>query len=205
MTDPDASVPTHGYRPATVGFIRHRLPNHHPFFVNPPVQYDPMSGRYVPDSRLNESVAVAPSTSPLPPDGTSLLPRPEWTSTETMGLWNDIFPEAMDRLRSTPEPRGRSKTDYDIRQRPDWNTVYDTLKAAQGKYLNETGQAGWLRKWRRKVGDNLAPVAGPAKIASKVVPSNPYTTPVLAAVEVVLDVRRAPGWAPDKVDGATHW
>lgn len=106
-----------------------------------------------------------------------------------MGFWTGIFPEAIAQFRSTTEPKGRSKTAYNIRDKHDWDMIYDTLEAARIKYRNEGGPVGWVRKVRRKVADNIGPGAEAAKIASKVVPENPYATPVLGAVEVLLDVR----------------
>jgi hypothetical protein len=97
----------------------------------------------------------------------------------------------MDRFKSTKEPKGRSQTVYNIRDKTDWDSVYDTLTLAREKYQENGGSVGrWLRRVRRKAADNITPGAEVAKIASKVVPQNPYATPVVGAVEVLLDVRQ---------------
>jgi len=189
MTDLN-SVPSLGHQPATVDFIDNHLQKYHPAFVNPPVRYDPMSGQYVPNSqplvpRPNNGALVA--SAPY----NDLLPRPAWTNTNAMQFWNGIFPEAMTRFRSTTEPKGLSQTAYRIRDKHDWDAVYDMLEAARTKYQQEGGPVGWLRKVRRKVADNITPVAEAAKIASKIAPNNLFATPVLGTVEVLLDVRRA--------------
>lgn len=184
-----------GHRPPSVDFIENHLPKYHPAFVNPPVHYDTMSGKYVPSSqelvpRPRYSALLAPEISATPPDDSGLPPRPYWTTTGAMKYWNDIFPGAMKDFRSTPEPKGRSKTTYNVRDKDDWDSICDTLEAARSRYRGEGGSVGWLRKMRRRAADNIAPVATTAKIVSKAVPSNPYSTPVLIVVEILLDVRQ---------------
>ena len=108
-----------------------------------------------------------------------------------MVFWNAIFPDAVLELVKTTEPRGRSETEYSIRAKANWDDIYDVLKSARAKYEKSGGPVGWLRKMRRKAADKIAPVTTATKITAKLVPSNPYATPVLAAVEILFDVRRA--------------
>lgn len=151
-------------------------------FLNPPVRYDRVSGQYAP----NNEVPVPP------PDGDDLPPRPDWTNINAMGFWNGIFPDAMTEFKETKEPRGRSSTKYSIRSLDSWDEIYHRLEAAQAKYQQVAGPGGWLRKVRRKVADNITPVAGAAGIAAKVAHGEPIATPVLDAVRLVLDVSLAP-------------
>lgn len=107
-----------------------------------------------------------------------------------MTFWNSIFNDAISKFIAMPEPKGRSKTRYSIRDKTDWDAVYTTLELAQNKYNTEGGPVGWLRKIRRKAADNVAPMAAAVKSARGAVPDNPYSTPVLGAVGILLDVRR---------------
>lgn len=191
MSDPSSSTLDH--RKTAVSFIDNRLPNHHPAFANPLVQFDSMSGRYVPTEQgfvQQPSGVVISSASNALLDDEGIPPRPEWTNICAMNFWNAIFPTAMDQLRSMIEPKGRARTVFDIRNKKDWEMIYDTLEQARNKYQGEGGPVGWLRKVRRKGADNLAPVGVVVKAASKMAPSDPYATPILGAVEMLLDVRQ---------------
>ena len=117
-------------------------------------------------------------------------PRPAWTDTKAMQFWNNIFLKALAKFNSTTvEPKGRSKTQYSIRDKNDWDSLYGTLELARDEYQKAGGPVGWLRKTRRKAADNIAPLAGATELASNLNPNNPYSTPVLGAVGVLLDVR----------------
>ncbi|KAF7556378.1 hypothetical protein G7Z17_g1417 [Cylindrodendrum hubeiense] len=87
----------------------------------------------------------------------------------------------------TTEPKGRSKTEFSIRNEDDWDAIYEKLEQARTKYQNEGGKVGWLRKVRRKAADHVAPGAEIAKNVGKLVPDNPYSTPIAGAVQVLLD------------------
>jgi hypothetical protein len=178
-------------RPAAVNFIDNQLPKYHPAFINSSSHYDAEDGIYIPnnqctvqsdnrdDASMNES-----STSP---DYGILSPRPSWTNTEALESWNAIFPVALNKLISiSQEPSGRSKTEYSIRQgKSDWNAVYNTLENARVKYEQSSKMAGLVRK----SGENITPVAQILKLASNIDPGTPFSTPVLGAVGIFLDVR----------------
>jgi hypothetical protein len=111
--------------------------------------------------------------------------------TNAMLFWNTIFLAALVQFKSnpaTPEPKGRSETPYSIRDKRDWDAIYSTLALAWNEYQKAGGRVGCLRKTRRKAADNVAPLVVVAQIASDIAPENPYSTPVLGAVEVLLDV-----------------
>ncbi|ORY62060.1 uncharacterized protein BCR38DRAFT_466838 [Pseudomassariella vexata] len=165
--DPRTSVLNLSRQPPTVDFINNRLPDFHTVFVDPPVHYDPMASQYVPNSQ----VPIA------------------WTDTKAMSFWTIIFPEAMVKFKSSvTEPKGRSNTRYHIHEKPNWDTVYATLESARSKYQKEGGKVGWLRQVRRKVADDYAtPLAQVTQIAKKCIPENPYSTPVLGALGILLD------------------
>lgn len=178
-------------RPAAVDFIDNRLPKYHPAFMNSTSHYDTEVGKYVPNTQIavstESSGAISLSNSSKPLDYEVSSPRPNWTNIEALKCWNDLFPAALNRLISTsPEPSGRSKSEYSIRQgKNDWNAVYNALENAKAKYEQSNKVAGMLRK----TGENIAPVAQALKIASNMDPGSPYSTPVLGAVNIFLDVR----------------
>ncbi|KAL1644142.1 hypothetical protein SLS58_004422 [Diplodia intermedia] len=93
----------------------------------------------------------------------------------------------MDRFRSQASLKGRPKPGYDIRAKDDWDGVYDLLAVARTQYQREGGAVGFLRRVRRRAADNVGPVAETTHIASKLTPNDSYATPVLGAVEVLLD------------------
>jgi hypothetical protein len=148
-------------------------------FRDPPVRLDAASGRYVPQLQIDD----VPDSPTLP------RPRPELTDYNAMVFWASVFPDAMAELKTTiEEPKGRSDTSWSIRNKWEWVAVYEVLESARSKYEDEAGKMGLLRRVRRKFADNIAPVAGVVSIASKVVPDSSGATPVLGAVEVLLDV-----------------
>jgi len=208
MADANPSFSKARQRLFTSGFIENRLPEIHPAFVNPPVHWDKMTNQYVPNSQalvpISDDSSLAVSSSYPPPDGSSLSvsgpvslvnslpPRPVLTDTNAMRFWNNIFGRALIKFTSdpaTPEPKGRSKTPYSIRDKKDWDAISNTLELARDKYQNEGGPVGWIRKIRRKGADRLAPVAVAAQTAKDIAPQDPHLTPVLGAVVVLLDVR----------------
>ncbi|KAH8810790.1 hypothetical protein F5884DRAFT_875629 [Xylogone sp. PMI_703] len=194
MADTHSSASRLDRQPVTVDFIENRLPSHHPAFVNPPLHYDSVSRQYVPNNQAlvprpnhGELAQVDSSGSPAA-DSNGLSPRLTWDDTKAMLYWNGVFSEAMGKLKSSKEePKGRSNTAYSIREKGDWDAVVDQLEAARNEYKEAGGRLGWLRTKRRKIADNIDPIAGVARVASNLAPNTVYTTPVLKAVEVILD------------------
>ncbi|KAK7417428.1 hypothetical protein QQX98_004547 [Neonectria punicea] len=200
MAHLNSAIPRLHLQPPIVDFIQNRLPQHHPGFVNPPVHYDPTSGNFVPNNqalieRPDNGVLVPPrphvipaTVSSLPPlNETVLASRPAWEDTTVMVFWNRIFSEALAKFQLTVEPKGRSKTEYSIRNERDWDAIYGKLEKAQSIYQKDAGAGGWLRKVRRKGADNVTPVAETARIVGKLVPDSVFSTPIAGAVQVLLD------------------
>ncbi|KAH7136819.1 hypothetical protein B0J13DRAFT_625450 [Dactylonectria estremocensis] len=205
MADPNPFISRLQHQSPAVDFMDNRLPPHHPMFLDPPTHYDLNSGKYVPNSQALASrpednafvhgeahPALSPqSPTPLPTsmiaNDSSYPSRPSWTDTKAMKFWNAIFPEALEKFKATPEPKGRPKTPYSLRNEHDWDAIYEKLEKARSKYQNEGGKVGWIRKVRRKAADHVAPAAEATKSVGKLVPDNPYSTPVAGAVQVLLD------------------
>ena len=192
MAEPPIPVITK--RVPTIEFIDHRLPKYHPLFATQAVHYDSLAKQFVPSSQAmapNNSSSLVNHTKPTAIYSSgSHIHRPEWKNANTMTFWNNVFPESMSRLQCTPEPQSRPSA-YDIRNKTDWHSVYDTLELARQKYQASGGLVGKIRKVRRKGADNITPGAEAAKIASKVVPQDNIATPVVGAIVVVLDALKA--------------
>lgn len=107
------------------------------------------------------------------------------------------------------EPEGRVATGYSIRDKDDWDAIYSILESARGQYQRAKGPVGTLRRVRRKFADHSSPLAGAVKTASQIAPDSACTTPVLGAVELILDVRNRhlvytfPRKSPDQFDVRT--
>lgn len=170
-------------RPLSVWYIDNELPQRHPMFDNAPVRYEPRSQEYVMSRQLAERAYPLPVTQPPP--------RPEYTDRRAMHVWDSMYPAAMEGFRSTSEVHKRRPEEYNIHNAGDWDEVYAMLEQARDKYQNEGGTVGWFRKVRRKAADNVTPVQVVTSIASKMAPDNPYSTPVLGAVGMLLDVSGA--------------
>ncbi|EMD86518.1 hypothetical protein COCC4DRAFT_115804, partial [Bipolaris maydis ATCC 48331] len=184
-------IPTLSKRAPTIDFIDMRLSKYHPAFSSQSVRYDPMSRHYVPASQvlvanMNNSLATPPASN-AQPSGNGLPQRPEWTDTSAMKFWNEVFPDAMIKLKSMKEPKGRPETLYHIRDKPNWDAIYHTLESARAEYQKSGNPVSWMRNMRRKAADNITPGVEVTKIASKSVPQDPIATPVIGAVGVVLD------------------
>ena len=117
-------------------------------------------------------------------------PRTEWTEISAMKYWNITFDEALEKFKTTvPEPKKKPEPKYSIRDKTSWDGVYGALEFAREKYLDDGGKGGWLRSKRRLVADRIAPQVLNASInAGKLAGNDPQASPVIAAVEILLDV-----------------
>lgn len=193
-----AAIPGISLQPPTVDFIENRLPHYHQAFADTPVRFDPALGRFVP---VLADAASPSEPAPLAPgdghkgghydtiDGLGQFPRarPLPPGTSAMGFWASIFEETVVRFRSRyEEPKGQSQSRYNIRTAMDWEGVYSRLQAAREAY---DGTKKDLRG-RHKTAAHRDAAA--ARQSVRLIPDNDFTSPVRAAVEVVIEVS---GWA----------
>ncbi|KAJ5715306.1 uncharacterized protein N7483_012487 [Penicillium malachiteum] len=207
-------IPRPSKQPPPVDFIENRLPSHHAMFSGHQNHYDPSTENYVPNRPLlTSSEGLEPpkegSGKDSEQDEYELPPRPAVSDTKAMARWAAMFPSAMATMiaKSTP-PHDRANASYNIRDRTNWEMVCEVLEAARDKYQQEGGPVRWFRKVRRKAADHIIPIAEAAQIASNVVPNNPYSTPVLASVVIVLDAMKTAAKVRNQVlagfDGLVH-
>lgn len=98
-----------------------------------------------------------------------------------------MYPVAIETFKLKSEVH-KKHDGYNVHRAKDWDDVYAILERARDKYQNRGGKVGWFQRVRRKAADNVATVQNVTTVVSKVVPENPYSTPVLGAVGMMLDV-----------------
>ncbi|KAL2799442.1 hypothetical protein BJX66DRAFT_332929 [Aspergillus keveii] len=187
-------MPRVSRQPPTVDFIDQKVSKYHTMFQDPPIHYEASRDRYVSNDLTQPMTRRSSNTPPAaldPPDPTDdtydLPPRPADTDIKAMKFWNWLFPLAMADLvsGSVPPP---TKPEHSIRDKTNWESVYVTLEAAREEYRTEDGMRKLFRKMRRRAADRAAPAAEAARTASTLAPDSPFSTPVLGAIVVILDV-----------------
>lgn len=98
----------------------------------------------------------------------------------------------MDRLKETKEAPSREEKGFSIRKAKAWKDVEEALAKAREEYeyFGPNGSRrrkffGKIKKRGRDLGDIAA---GPVKQIVKVVPSNDIASPVLGAVNLLMNV-----------------
>lgn len=165
------------------------------------------------DDDNNNNMMVAsisvpnPASAPLPPQhvhlnsidsdsasedsdngtGGSLAPRRLPPKATAMKFWSFIFDDALRKFKEEHgQPKGRPDM-YDIRNTANWDAVYERLQQASKVYDGTTkGFWGRSKRARRRVTDYASSAPGLVKF----VPEGTFTSPVRAAMEVLLDVGR---------------
>ncbi|RFU34145.1 hypothetical protein B7463_g2238, partial [Scytalidium lignicola] len=191
MEAPKQTIPKLQLQSPAVDFIDNHLAKYHPAFANHHARYDHTTGRNV---AIQETI-VMPSGGPIAPpallavaDDYEIPPRPLPSPVKAMKFWDDIFLDAMSTFEdmSTKDP---TEPIYSIRGKKDWETVYGRLEAARNAYNSTEGIRGKVRNVYRKVADNIQPVIE----LTKFVPDIDYVTPVLSAVQVLLEAAKQAG------------
>ena len=198
MAGANHSIPRLDQQGPAVDFIDNRLGQYHIMFENPPVYFDPTMQRFVPTTMFpfstepNEDKAhqVVEKQTSSPNTDLVLPPRPAYNNVKAMVFWAGIFQEAMNEFRNrSPPPKDRDTTPYDIRNKHDWESVYNVLEAAKEKYCHPDGFRGKVLRSRRRLADKSSFLSEVTRIASVFTPENMYTTPVLGSIRVILEVR----------------
>ncbi|KAH6874047.1 hypothetical protein B0T10DRAFT_588237 [Thelonectria olida] len=204
-------IPNIHVQSPAVDFIDNRLDSYHPAFATPPSRYDPALGAYVvcypPDSLSTPAatqVTEASTASPLPP-GTEhgpVPPRPLAEPSTLLTFWDSLFAPAMHQLNKAhpTEPKKNVEGRFSIRDRKDCTGVFDQLDRAKSLYIDvNKGPKAKFRKVYRKVADNaIQPLIG----AAKFVPNVDYVTPVLGAVQVLLEAAKTAAKTREDMLGA---
>ncbi|KAJ5996437.1 hypothetical protein N7522_008097 [Penicillium canescens] len=114
-------------------------------------------------------------------------PRPKFADIEAMEFWKRIFPGAMDQFKSSPPQSKPQSPEYNIRDKRDWQGIYQALENARAHYQNRGGAVGNLRFHLRKGADGIAPAVSVTRAVSEIAPGDPVLTPILGALVILMD------------------
>jgi hypothetical protein len=175
-------IPSLHLQPLSVDYIDHRLPDFHNAFKDSQSHYDHVSDSYIP-TRMPAPPATEAEAEV---DETELAAL----ATAQMAFWTKIFGACMNKFKAdnSKEPNHRLKSgiDYSIRDKTSWADIYAQLQEARVYYDGDKrGFWGRYEKGKRWIIDHSGPVL---KQGITFVPKSTYTSPVVAAVQVFLDV-----------------
>lgn len=104
-----------------------------------------------------------------------------------MVFWNLIFLDSMKAFEAEipKQPEDLPELTYSIRGKRSWDDVHSQLQKAREHYDGKKqGLWGRIKREFRKMGDNIEPI----QQLVNAIPDNEYVSPVLAVVQVLLDV-----------------
>ncbi|EPE09049.1 hypothetical protein F503_06825 [Ophiostoma piceae UAMH 11346] len=205
-----ARIPDIRRQPESVDFIENDLENSHPGLNDPPSHYDARRRMFVlsnPVSQMDEqslaaynrvqwALKVPGVQAPVAPPGTVTLTlpsaasvlsaRPHAEPSAALEFWDELFAPSMNRfVLAHPQEADEIKERGSIRCQNDWTGVFDTLEAAKNAYSQtDKGFKGIFRKVYRKSADHSS--TSVVKMAKEVV-DNDYASPVLGALQLVLE------------------
>ena len=177
-------------RALAVEFIENKLPDYHPLFRHHSSRYDPQSRHFV----AAHIPVTMPATASSPPQPAT---EPPAEVKKKMEYWNKIFPDAMAEFKANPDikaPKDR-KAKYEIRNADTWDAVYGKLEAARERYTRKGGIFGTVRQVWRWTADNATETLG---LSVKLTPKMAIVTPVLGAVDVLLNAAKKAAEVRDK-------
>lgn len=184
-----SNIPSIHLQPPSVDFIDNRLPTIHDVFKHSDVHYDPVLQKYVQTQSITDADGLDAGKNR---DNNQALVQPNYTFGdigESEKFWGLIFPDAIRKfIEEYPnEPKQRDKSGYSIRTQTTWNGVNEQLHKAREVYDGtKQGFRGRCKRVFRKIGDNTVE---PAQNIIRVIPDIDYVSPILGAVQLLLNVR----------------
>ncbi|KAL7820182.1 hypothetical protein V8C44DRAFT_315695 [Trichoderma aethiopicum] len=198
-SESSAVIPPIHLQPPSVDFIDNRLPQHHGVFRNTNARFDHMLQRYVSDRTPSTDQALVESNA-NGENSNELAPLCQMGDVgDPEKFWGLVFPDAMAAFvaKYPDEPDGINKLGYSIRNQTTWKDINDQLHRARQVYDGSQKQfRGWCKRTMRKVGDNAAE---PATNIISLIPNIEYVSPVLGAVQLLLNAYKVASDVREKV------
>ncbi|KAH0499050.1 hypothetical protein TgHK011_006267 [Trichoderma gracile] len=198
-SEASSMIPPIHLQPPSVDFIDNRLPQHHGVFRNTNAHFNHMLQRYVSDKTPSTNEALVESN----PNGqvtSELAPLCQMGDVgDPKKFWGLVFSDAMAAFitKYPDEPDGISKLGYSIRNQTTWKGINDQLHKAREVYDGSQKQfRGWCKRTMRKIGDNAAE---PATNVISLIPNIEYVSPVLGAVQLLLNAYKVASEVREKV------
>ncbi|KAI0872212.1 hypothetical protein GGS24DRAFT_468408 [Hypoxylon argillaceum] len=186
---PRSSAPTFILHTPAVDFIENRMSQYHPAFDTTGFRYSPTQSQFIPVSSPS-NVTYPSILAPLPASPALPSPRPTPSSTNDMGFWASIFPEAIKRLNQEPLPySGPYQRQWGIRHLSMWPDVQAKLDMARRDYDFYNGQQH-VGKFRRKLRFVADKATVPLQQGAKLIPDIDIASPVISVIGLLLDAYR---------------
>lgn len=200
MASTSKSIPDLSLQLPTVDFIDNRLDKYHQAFATPPARYDPRTGEFIICEPIQLIPLLSGSSSAtfgrIPAGAEPVMlaeddfipPRPLAEPAGTLKFWDSLFFRAMEHFKEEHpiEPKALVDSRCRIRDKEDWTSLFDQLESTKQEYCNvDKGFKSGFKKVYRKFAQHMAqPLIG----AVKFVPDVDCVTPVLGAVQILLEV-----------------
>ncbi|KAK4069933.1 uncharacterized protein Triagg1_6728 [Trichoderma aggressivum f. europaeum] len=191
MSTKSSSIPPVHLQPPSVDYIDNRLPEHHGVFQNTNSHYDHAVKKYVQNESGRDGKSVVGNKDK---DQTPNQLNP----TSQLGdigdpekFWGLIFPEAIAAFTTKypKEPDGLEKLGYRIRNQTTWKSINAQLHRAREVYDGtQVNFQGRCKRALRKLGDSAIE---PTTNMVNLVPNIEYVSPVLGAVQLLLNYMKA--------------
>lgn len=188
MSTKSSSIPPVHLQPPSVDYIDNRLPEHHGVFKNTNSHYDHTVQKYVPDQSGRDGKSVVGNQDKGQTEN-------QLSTTSQLGdigdpekFWGLVFPEAIAAFTTKypTEPEGLEKLGYRIRDQTTWKGINAQLHRAREVYDGtQVNFQGRCKRALRKLGDSAIE---PTSNVVNLVPNIEYISPVLGAVQLLLNV-----------------
>ncbi|OPB39339.1 hypothetical protein A0O28_0050450 [Trichoderma guizhouense] len=201
MSTKSSSIPPVHLQPPSVDYIDNRLPEHHGVFKNTNSHYDHTVQKYVQNgSRKDEKTVVGTQDKDQTPNQLSPTSQLELGDIgDPEKFWGIIFPEAIAAFTTKypKEPDGLDKLGYRIRDQTTWKGINAQLHRAREVYDGaQVNFQGRCKRALRKLGDSAIE---PTTNVINLVPNIEYTSPILGAVQLLLNAYKVASEVRERV------